>query len=148
MFELSSSSLSPQFQIQVPNLKSKVKRKGTGTGADTIILQATTTTTHPPHITFLTWNVNLVMGKDHPWPSLTNTEPLQFLHWGVLGDWGLANAHWKRRSEIYRAVWAICRQLGQISRQTAVSHLWFKSSQHRSANSIFWYLLTWLSFNR
>ena len=27
--------------------------------------------TSHPHITFLTWNVNLVMGKDHPWPSLT-----------------------------------------------------------------------------
>ena len=28
---------------------------------------------HPPQppITFLTWNVNLVMGKDHSWPSLT-----------------------------------------------------------------------------
>ena len=26
--------------------------------------------THPP-ITLLTRNVNLVMGKDHPWPSLT-----------------------------------------------------------------------------
>ena len=58
-----------QSQIQVPNPKSKVQRKGNGTGADNIILQATT----PPHplITFLTWNVNLVMGKDHPWPSLT-----------------------------------------------------------------------------
>ena len=39
-----------QSQIQVPNpgLKSKVQRKGTGTGADTIILQAT----HPPTINF------------------------------------------------------------------------------------------------
>ena len=54
-------------QIQVPNPKSKVQRKGTGTGADNIILQATT---HPP-ITFLTWNVNPVMGKDHRWPSFT-----------------------------------------------------------------------------
>ena len=56
-------------QIQVPNLspKSKVQRKGPGTGADTLILQATT----PPPITFLTGNVNLVMGKDLPWPSLT-----------------------------------------------------------------------------
>ena len=44
-------------QIQVPNPKSKVQRKGDGTGADNIILQA--------------WNVNPVMGKDHPWPSLT-----------------------------------------------------------------------------
>ena len=37
-----------QSQIQVPNPKSKVQRKGTGTRADTIILQATTppTTTH------------------------------------------------------------------------------------------------------
>ena len=35
----------------------------------TIILQATITT--PPHITFLTWNVNPGMGKDHPWPLLT-----------------------------------------------------------------------------
>ena len=57
-------------QIQVPNPKSKVQRKGTGTGADTIILQATTTTHHLP-ITFPTWNVNLEMGKAHPWPSLT-----------------------------------------------------------------------------
>ena len=34
----------PEFksQIQVPNPKSKVQRKGTGTGADNIILQATT----------------------------------------------------------------------------------------------------------
>ena len=56
-------------QIQVPNPKSKVQRKRNGTGADNIILQATTTTTTP--LTFLTWNVNLVMGKDHPWPSLT-----------------------------------------------------------------------------
>ena len=37
-----------QAQIQVPNPESKVQRKGTGTGADTIILQATfnPTTTH------------------------------------------------------------------------------------------------------
>ena len=34
-------------QIQVPIPKSKVQRKGTGTGADTIILQAT----HPPTTT-------------------------------------------------------------------------------------------------
>ena len=61
-----------QSQVQVPNPKSKVQRKGTGTGADTIILQATHTPTHPPpHITFLTWNVNLVMGKELPWPWLT-----------------------------------------------------------------------------
>ena len=40
-----------QAQIQVRNPKSKVQRKGTGTG--TIILQATTTTTTPP-ITSLT----------------------------------------------------------------------------------------------
>ena len=52
-----------QSDIQVPNPKSKVQRKGTGTRADTIILQATTT--HPPPITFLTQNVNPVMGKDH-----------------------------------------------------------------------------------
>ena len=62
----------PKSQTQVPNPKSKVQRKRTGTGADTIILQET----NPPHpttppITFLTWNVNPVMGKDHPWPSLT-----------------------------------------------------------------------------
>ena len=37
-------------QIQVRSLKSKVQRKGTGNGADTIILEAT----HPPTITFLT----------------------------------------------------------------------------------------------
>ena len=49
-------------KIQVQNPKSKVQRKGTGTGADTIILQAT----HPTHITFPTCNVNPVMGKDHP----------------------------------------------------------------------------------
>ena len=58
-----------QIQVQIP--KSKVQRKRNGTGADNIIQQATTQpTTHPP-LTFLTWNVNLVMGKDHPWPSLT-----------------------------------------------------------------------------
>ena len=34
-------------QIQVPNPKSKVQRKGTGTGADTIILQATHHHHHP-----------------------------------------------------------------------------------------------------
>ena len=35
------SSLKSKSQIQVPNPKSKVQRRGTGTGADTIILQAT-----------------------------------------------------------------------------------------------------------
>ena len=63
------SSPKSKSQIRVPNPKSKVQRKGPGTGADTIILQATTPL-HPP-ITVLTWNVNPVMGKDHPWPSLT-----------------------------------------------------------------------------
>ena len=38
------SSPKSKSQIQVPNPKSKVHRKGTGTGADNIILQAT----HPP----------------------------------------------------------------------------------------------------
>ena len=59
----------------VPNPSPKSKSQmlkclnAKGTGADTIILQATH---HPnPPITFLTWNVNPVMGKDHPWPSLT-----------------------------------------------------------------------------
>ena len=42
---------SPKSRSQIP--KSKVQRKGTGTGS------------------FLTWNVHLVMGKDYPWPSLT-----------------------------------------------------------------------------
>ena len=37
-----------QSQIQVPNPKSKVQRKRNGTGADTIILQATTPPHHPP----------------------------------------------------------------------------------------------------
>ena len=42
------SSPKSRSQIQVPNLKSKVQRKGTGTGADNIVLQAT----HHPPVTF------------------------------------------------------------------------------------------------
>ena len=38
---LSSPSPCPKSQIKVQCLKSKVQRKGTGTGADTLILQAT-----------------------------------------------------------------------------------------------------------
>ena len=63
-----------QSQIQVPNPKSKVQRKGNGTGADNIILQATTPPNTPnfshlkckssdgkrPSMTFL----------DLPWPSM------------------------------------------------------------------------------
>ena len=45
--EVPKSSPKSRAQIQVQNPKYKVQRKGTGTGADTIILQATTTTTHP-----------------------------------------------------------------------------------------------------
>ena len=41
IFVKPKSSPKSKSQIQVPNLKSKVKRKGTGTWADTIILQAT-----------------------------------------------------------------------------------------------------------
>ena len=44
------------------------------------------TINHPP-LTFLTWNVNLVMGKDHPWPSLTFLD----LPWPSLTFHGL---HW------------------------------------------------------
>ena len=46
-------------QIQVQNPKSKVHRKGTGTGADTIILQATTQLLSPE------MSIQC-MGKDHP----------------------------------------------------------------------------------
>ena len=62
MMEIVKSKSSPKSKskIQVQNPKSKVQRKGTGTGADTIILQATNT----PPIPFLTWNVNIVLGKD------------------------------------------------------------------------------------
>ena len=42
------SSPKSKSQIKVPNPKSKIQRKGSGIGADTIILQATT-----PPITFL-----------------------------------------------------------------------------------------------
>ena len=62
---LSSPSPSPspksQFQVPIPSpksksksLKSKVQRKGNGTGADTIILQATTppTTNNFSHLKF------------------------------------------------------------------------------------------------
>ena len=41
-------------QIQVPNPNSKIQRKGTETGADTIILQTTQPTPPHPPITFLT----------------------------------------------------------------------------------------------
>ena len=63
-------------QIQVPNTrpKFKVQRKGTGTGAETIILQAT----HPPTNNFSHLKCQSSDGKrpsitflDLPWPSLT-----------------------------------------------------------------------------
>ena len=44
------SSPKSKSQIQVPNPKSKVQRKGNGTGADNIILQATTTTPNFSHL--------------------------------------------------------------------------------------------------
>ena len=54
--------LSCPSQVQVQNPKSKVQRKGTVT----IILQATRPPPHHhPPITFLSQNVNPVMGKDH-----------------------------------------------------------------------------------
>ena len=47
-----------QIHVQNPSPKSKVQRKRNGTGADNIILQATTPP-HPPHphLTFLTLNL-------------------------------------------------------------------------------------------
>ena len=53
------SSPKTKSKIQVQNPKSKVQRKGNGTGADTIILQATTPPhpTQPPPVTFLTLNL-------------------------------------------------------------------------------------------
>ena len=60
--------LSPKTKskIQVQGLKFKKRDWDWGGHYDP--------TGHPPPITFLTWNVNLVMGKDHPWPSLTSLD--------------------------------------------------------------------------
>ena len=45
--KLSSPNPRPRSQIQVQHLKSKVQRKGTGPGADNIILQASASATVP-----------------------------------------------------------------------------------------------------
>ena len=65
-----------QIQFQNPGPKSKVQRKGTGTGADTIILQAThppTTTHNFSHVKFQSSDGKRpsMIFLDLPWHSIT-----------------------------------------------------------------------------